>query len=149
MPGGKESKGSPGRIMDSVEITRPSEGMKRLSTGDMKNGGVRIEIEPVAYRDGVLECRFYANTHVGNLGGHDLKMQARLYVEDAVYERVSVDKMRGHHASGVISFRVPIPPAKFSIKITGIPNVNEKAVHMVRSCNAETLRRSGEVLIVS
>jgi hypothetical protein len=111
-------KRAPGRIT--------FESMHRSSTGTMADGGVKMELEPYSFENGVFRVKFYANTHTVNLGRYDLMELMHLEYEDVGYKPVSVDKMRGHHSGGVIEFRVPEVPDHFRILVRGLPNMENR-----------------------
>jgi hypothetical protein len=101
--------------------------MPEISTGGLGSGDMTMEIRPVRYNDGLLEVKYYANTHSVSLGRYDLMELCTLEVNGKFYKPIKADQMRGHHAGGRIVFEVPERPDQFRIVIRDIPQVNERS----------------------
>jgi hypothetical protein len=102
------------------------ESMHRISTGTMTDGGVKMELEPASFENGIFRVKFYANTHKVNLGQYNMIELMHLEYADVGYRPVSMDRMRGHHAGGEIEFRVPEVPDHFRIVVRGLPDLEER-----------------------
>jgi hypothetical protein len=98
----------------------------RISTGSMDADGVKLDLHPVGYKDGVFKVRFYANTHTGNLADYNLMERAHIEIMGEKYWPTAMDRMRGHHSSGIIEFTLSEMPSRFTIVIRGIPNTDER-----------------------
>ncbi len=101
--------------------------MPEMSTGGLGSGDMTMEIRPVKYNDGLLEVKYYANTHSVSLGRYDLMELCTLEVNGKFYKPIKADQMRGHHAGGRIVFEVSEKPDQFRIVIRDIPKVNERS----------------------
>lgn len=100
--------------------------MHRISTGTMTDGGVKMELEPASFENGIFRVKFYANTHKVNLGQYNMMELMHLEYADVGYRPVSTKRMRGHHAGGEIEFRVPEVPDHFRIVVRGLPDLEER-----------------------
>ena len=103
--------------------------MHRVATGKMKDGGVKLQLEPHSFENGVFRVKFFANTHSINLGDYDLMELMHLEFENVGYRPVSMDRMRGHHAGGEIRFRGPDVPEHFQIIVRGLPNMENRVLN--------------------
>ena len=100
--------------------------MPRSSTGSMDDGGVKMELEPYSYENGVFRVKFFANTHTANLGDYDMMELTHIEFKDTGYKPVSVDRMRGHHAGGEITFNLPEAPDSFRIIVRDLPGMERR-----------------------
>jgi len=94
----------------------------KVFTGNMNSGGVRMDMKPVSFKDGKLKVKFSANTHTGSLGDYDLMELSTLEFGDKSFRPVKADRMRGHHAGGMLVFEVSELPEHFNIIVEGIRN---------------------------
>jgi hypothetical protein len=109
--------------MDKGDARKAIGTMPKISTGGLGSGDMTMDVNPVKYKNGRLEFKYYANTHSVSLGKYDLMELSTLEVEGEVYKPVKADRMSGHHSGGKIIFEVPEEPANFSIIIRDIPKV--------------------------
>jgi hypothetical protein len=128
--GGDEGGSDRGKRSDSMMAGNPGkvtfESMHRISTGTMTDGGVKMELEPASFENGIFRVKFYANTHKVNLGQYNMMELMHLEYADVGYRPVSMNRMRGHHAGGEIEFRVPEVPDLFRIVVRGLPDLEER-----------------------
>jgi len=96
-----------------------------ISSGDTQPGSVSIELTPLGVKDGKFQVRIAASTHSVELSQFDLKEITVLEYDGKVVKPISAPGFAGHHSSGVIEFDVG-SISKFTIKIKGIPNVEER-----------------------
>jgi len=121
-----ESRSS-SRTMEQSNVHVDIGSMSEISTGGLGSGDMTMEIRPVRYKDGLLEVKYYANTHSVSLGRYDLMELCTLEVNGKFYKPVKADQMKGHHAGGRIVFEVPERPDQFRMVIRDIPQVKERS----------------------
>jgi len=115
------------RMMDQDGARLDIGSMPEITTGGLGSGDMTMDIKPVRYRDGLLEVKYYANTHSVSLGRYDLMELCTLEVDGKIYKPIKADRMRGHHAGGSIIFEVPERPEQFRILIRDIPQVQVRS----------------------
>lgn len=101
------------------------ESMRRLSAGSMTDGGVRMELKPYLFENGVFRMKFYANTRSVNLGNYEMMELMHLEYRNMKYKPISMDRMHGQNAEGEVEFHIPEAPDRFRIVIRGLPNMEE------------------------
>lgn len=98
----------------------------RKATGSTGSGDVLIELTPHEVVDGLLEVDIAVNTHSVTLEGFDLMQITTLEFNGKTLKPIDAPTLRGHHNSGTLSFEVGEDIDRFTIKIEGIPNVEER-----------------------
>jgi hypothetical protein len=96
------------------------------STGSTSIGDVLVELTPLGVVNNRLEVAIAVNTHSVNLGKFDLKQITTLHYNDKSIKPVSTPRLGGHHSSGTLIFDVSEDVNSFTIKIKGIPKVEER-----------------------
>ena len=99
---------------------------KSTVTGDTGPGGVSVELTPNAVSNGQLRVGISVNTHSVDLGQFDLKQITTLEYNGKLIKLVSAPSLGGHHSNGELIFEVDEDVESFSIKIIGIPKVEER-----------------------
>ncbi len=117
---------SPGSMQKAAGITNISD-MLTVSTGSTDSGGVKIDLTPISFEDGILKVKFTVNTHAVNLAEQNLVEQTRLVYGKKEIKPVKADNMGGHHSKGTIIFEVEGELQNFMIVINGIPNQEKRA----------------------
>lgn len=107
--------------------TVTSRNYRKISMGNMSNGGVLMELEPEGVFDGRFRVRFWATTQTGDLGNYNLSGLCTLEHGNKVLRPAMVDHMDGRHAEGNILFDLEEIPEHFIIVIQGVPGED----HMV------------------
>ena len=87
----------------------------------MESGDVRFELRPEDSDDGQFILRYFANTHDLVLEGFDLMEMVSLETEAGAVRPSSATPMKGHHASGLITFDIEPPQGPLTVKISGLP----------------------------
>ncbi len=112
-----ENPGSPGA----------GQRFESISSGSTSQGDVSVELTPhPAIESGRLLVDIAVNTHSVDLTQFDLREIASLEYEGGSISPVSAPSLSGHHNSGTLAFDVGALPATFTIRITGIPAVQER-----------------------
>jgi len=111
---------------DSPTTSLGREHMVKHTTGSMTSGGVKLDLKPLFLKNDILKVKFAANTHAGSLGDHNMMEQVSLQYNGEETRPFEVDRMRGHHSGGTMSFKIDGPLDHFRIVITGIPNEDER-----------------------
>ena len=99
---------------------------KSIVTGTTGQGDVAIELRPHKIAEGKLEVDITANTHSVDLSQFDLKKIMTLEFEETFMNPVTAPALSGHHSSGTIVFEVGKEVTSFTIRIDGIPDVEER-----------------------
>ena len=99
---------------------------KTIGSGSTDSGAVLIELTPEEMHDGVLNVRIAANTHSVDLTKFDLKRMAALEFSGKTLKPTEAPVLQGHHVSGTLRFDTGENIKIFTIKIRGIPNVEER-----------------------
>ncbi len=97
-----------------------------IITGTTGQGDVAIELTPKQFNGKKLEVAISANTHSVNLDVFDLKQLTTLEYDGKAIRPETAPQLGGHHSSGVLVFGVNEPVDRFTIKIKGIPAVDER-----------------------
>lgn len=101
-------------------------GYQTVSTGTTGSGDVSIDLTPHKINNGQLEVDIAVNTHSVDLNQFDLKEITTLEFDDKSINPASAPILRGHHNSGTLVFEVSEDIDSFTIKIMGIPKVEER-----------------------
>jgi hypothetical protein len=96
------------------------------STGSMNSGDTMIELTPLIVDDGRLLVKFRLNTHAVRLSSFNLKEITTLEYDENVLRPIKASRIGGHHSSGKMVFDVGEKIYSFTIKIKGIPKVQER-----------------------
>lgn len=96
------------------------------STGTTSSGDVSIELTPHEVSNGQLEVDIAVNTHSVDLTEFDLIQITTLEFEEKIIKPISGPQLKGHHSSGTMVFNVENSLESFTIKISGIPKVDER-----------------------
>jgi len=87
----------------------------RRSTGD-----VSFEVTPRAPADGRFIFDVRADTHSGDLAELDLRRIVTLEAGGKTLRPTSATSLNGHHASGSVTFEMAAAPDRFTLKMTGV-----------------------------
>ena len=105
----------------------PAGKLKTITSGSTDSGDVSIDLTPHAnLEDGKLVVDIAVNTHSVNLNGFDLREIAILTSGAASLRPVAAPKLEGHHNSGKLVFESGTMPQAFTIRIHGIPALEER-----------------------
>ena len=110
----------------SNPVSQESAGMKTILTGSTEAGDVSIELTPEEVKDGQLAVDISVNTHSVSLSDYDLKQITTLEYDAKIIFPSSAPSMAGHHVSGQLTFDVNREISAFTIRIRGIPSVEER-----------------------
>ena len=94
-------------------------------TGSMGSGDAVVELKPTL-KNNWLILKFSINTHSVRLNRYDLKDITTLEYKGNVLKPIKAGRIGGHHSSGTIVFDVAEDIGSFTIRIQGIPRVNER-----------------------
>ncbi len=100
---------------------------KTVLSGSTDPGDVEIGLTPQGVASGKLSVAIAANTHSVDLSPFDLKQMTELELDGRKIKPAEAPTLSGHHASGILVFDVGQDITKFTIKIKGIPKVEERA----------------------
>ena len=101
--------------------------LRTVSSGTTNSGDVSIDLTPHAsLEDGKLVVDIAVNTHSVNLNGFDLRETTILTSGAASLRPVAAPKLEGHHNSGKLVFESGTMPQAFTIRIRGIPALEER-----------------------
>lgn len=118
--------------IDKTTITKQStntnveSGFKLITSGSTASGEVSIELKPHEVSNGQLEVDISVNTHSVSLEKFNLKEITTLEFNGKSISPVSAPSLTGHHNSGTLIFDVDEDMNSFTIKIVGIPKVEER-----------------------
>lgn len=101
-------------------------GFRTISSGSLEEGDVRLDLTPERVENGKLVVRFAVDTHSVSLRQFDLKEATILEYNGKTVKPVEASRLGGHHAAGKLVFRVEDAGETFTIKVTGIPRVEER-----------------------
>ncbi|MBS3109550.1 hypothetical protein J4227_03415 [Candidatus Woesearchaeota archaeon] len=101
-------------------------GLNEIVTGSTDAGGVAIQLRPIGVENGKLRVDFAANTHDVTLSNFYLSDITTLEYNGITLLPESVPVMSGHHVYGQLIFNLDAMPGSFTIKIKGIPLVDER-----------------------
>jgi hypothetical protein len=110
---------SPGSLSDGS-------GFNTVSTGDTSPGSVSVDLTPHAVSNGQLKVDISVNTHSVSLDKIDLKKVTTLEYKGKSINPTSAPGLNGHHSSGELVFDVGEGIESFTIKINGIPKVENR-----------------------
>lgn len=96
------------------------------STGSLGPGDALVELTPVSVDRGKVVLKFTINTHSVRLSGYDLRQITTLEYKGKELKPVKASRIGGHHSSGTIEFQTGEEIGTFTIKIKGIPRVEER-----------------------
>lgn len=94
-------------------------------TGSTEPGDALVELTP-ENEGNRLVVKFSINTHSVRLSSFDLKDITTLEYEGKTMKPVTASRIGGHHSSGTIVFDTGKDISSFTIRIKGIPNVDER-----------------------
>ena len=100
--------------------------LEPITTGSTDQGDVAIELTPSKIDNGLLEVALAANTHSVDLSQFDLQKTITLEYDGQKIAPTSVPVLQGHHASGRLNFNLGTNTKTFTIRIIGIPQVQER-----------------------
>ncbi|MAG38880.1 hypothetical protein CMO90_02220 [Candidatus Woesearchaeota archaeon] len=116
-----------GKIINTAKtIVKEEQGFKLISSGSTGQGEVSVDLKPHNVKDGTLKVDISVNTHSVNLEQFNLNEITILEFDDKVIKPISAPSLSGHHNSGTLVFNIGKNIEKFTIKITGIPKVEER-----------------------
>ncbi len=123
LPKIRNNVGTKGKIAANTinELT-----FKTISTGDTNPGEVSIDLTPSDVNNGQLKVKISVNTHSVNLEPFDLKEITTLEYKGKSIKPISAPALAGHHTNGELVFEVDEKIDSFTIKIKGIPKVEER-----------------------
>ncbi len=99
---------------------------KSIDSGSTGPGDVSIELTPLEVSNGQLQVEIAANTHSVDLGQFDLKKITTLEYNGKSIKPISVPNLGSHHSGGAIIFDIDQKIDSFTIKIRGIPKLEER-----------------------
>lgn len=100
--------------------------LKAINTGTTDSGDVSVELEPEGVSGGKMKVKISVNTHSVDLSPFDLKKITTLEYAGKSLSPVSAPSLSGHHSYGTLTFDLVQEPNSFTIKIKGIPKVQER-----------------------
>lgn len=121
-PANKETASGAGRQDKAASENRNMPGYNTKNS----NSQVSIDLTPNGFSDGKLYIDASFNTHSGDLADYNLKELVGLYVDGKVIQPSSVPKLSWHHGEGTFVFDLDNQPKQFTIKIRGIPEIEER-----------------------
>ena len=101
-------------------------GFELKSSGTTSSGDVSIDLTPIEVGNDNLKVKISANTHSVDLSQFDLKEITTLEYNGKVIKPVSAPALSGHHNDGELVFNTKEKIDSFTIKIRGIPSVEER-----------------------
>jgi len=108
------------------ETNLVSDSLKSVSTGSTNSGDALIELTPHKVVNGKLVVDASFSTHSVTLSAFDLKQITTLEYDGKVIQPSSALLLSGHHNNGEIVFDVDKDLTTFTIKIKGIPNIEDR-----------------------
>ncbi len=108
------------------EIGSNELGYKSIDSGSTGSGDVSIELTPLGIEDNQFKVEVAVNTHSVDLSQFNLKEITTLEYNGKSVNPVSAPGLDGHHSSGEIVFDIGEETDSFTIKIKGIPKVEER-----------------------
>ena len=88
-------------------------------------GDVSFEVTPREPVDSSFTFDIKADTHSGDLAELDLTRVVRLEANGETYHPVRASKLRGHHATASVTFEIARVPARFTLAIATVRNMDE------------------------
>lgn len=113
-------------ISGGEELNEISVEYKTVSSGSTGNGDVSIELTPIEVNNNHLKVRIDVNTHTVDLNQFDLKELTTLEYKGISSNPISAPALGGHHDSGELIFETNDYADVFTIKINGVPDVEER-----------------------
>jgi hypothetical protein len=95
------------------------------TTGSMDSGDALVELTPKFDKNWLI-VKFSIDTHSVRLNGIDMKAMTTLEYGDKVLKPVKASRVGGHHASGKIVFNIGEDIDSFTIRIKGIPKIEDR-----------------------
>ncbi len=96
------------------------------TTGSLGSGDALIELTPSVVDKNRLVVKFRLNTHSVRLSQYDLTQITTLEYEGKEIKPVKASRLGGHHSSGTIIFNPGENISSFTIRIKGIPRIEER-----------------------
>ena len=90
-------------------------------TGEMEPGNIRLELKPEGFENGVLSIRFFASAHDLVLDSYDFTQVTTLEYKGRKIKPEYADMIKGHHGSGLMTFKVENELGEFSVTVKGLP----------------------------
>jgi len=106
----------------------PKEPVDKISETKTSQGEVTIDLTPQEYRNNILYFQIGLNTHSVNLENYNLREHIILVYDGKTESPKEVPKLVGHHNNGIMSFKTEYKPKEYLIKISGIPDVQERVL---------------------
>lgn len=97
-----------------------------ILTGTTEQGDVSIELTPINMDNKRLEVTIAANTHSIDLSQFNLEELTTLEYNGKAIKPSSFPSLSGHHSSGILVFDTDNKVTSFTIKIKGIPKIQER-----------------------
>lgn len=94
-------------------------------TGSTGSGDALVALTP-KIDSNRLVVKFHINTHSVRLSQFDLKNITTLEYKSKIRKPIKASRIGGHHSSGTIVFDAEEEISSFTIRIKGIPSVNER-----------------------
>jgi hypothetical protein len=102
---------------------------KILGMTKESSGAVTMALTPKKFADGQLFVDMQVTTHtINDLDKYDLTKIVSLEFDGQKIAPASAPKLRGHHSSGQLSFRIQALPKSFAIKIQGLDRPAERVM---------------------
>lgn len=114
---------SSGKTGSSRDI---QQGFEPISTGSTETGDVSVELTPLESFEGRLRVKIAANTHSVDLTQFDLMKITTLERNGKFIKPETAPALEGHHSSGTLVFNFGERLSGFTIRIKGIPKVEER-----------------------
>jgi hypothetical protein len=102
------------------------ESFESFSSGSTGAGDVSVELTPEEIERGKLKVDIAVNTHSVDLSQFDLKEITTLEYNGKLIKPETAPSLKGHHSFGTLVFGVGEKISSFTIKIRGIPKVEER-----------------------
>ncbi len=117
-----------GKTINSQNSIENDDGsnFKLITSGSTSSGEVAVDLKPHKVRNGQLQVDIGVNTHSVSLEGFDLKEITTLEFDGRSIKPISAPLLSGHHNSGTLIFDVGEEIESFTIKIIGIPKIEER-----------------------
>jgi hypothetical protein len=96
------------------------------TTGSLESGDALIELTPAMLGNNRLVVKFSINTHSVSLSSYDLTQLTTLEYGGNKLKPIKATRVGGHHSSGTIVFDTGGDIGSFSIRIKGIPKIEER-----------------------
>jgi len=120
-----KTSGQTSQILD-INTATSMQAYKTIDTGNTDLRSVEIALTPHEVKDGKMVVDIATNTHSVTMSQFDLTKIMTLEYDGKVVYPSSVPQMEGHHIRGTVVFDVESQPDKFTMKIIGIPSMQER-----------------------